>query len=158
MVTTTRFRIIIAFFRALALHMGAHHKGLEKKATELRNELENHTGRSFTQGVFIDDIPAIEIFFEVAVNVYSLNENGHAEIVYLSKLSYSPMHLNLFKNHFSYIKKMKTFAKRFDCQMCDRIFNRVTHLNLTCKNLQYRNERDLPWWEVSKRSYTFRTT
>ena len=48
-----------------------------------------------------------------------------------------PMHLNLFQNHFSYIKNFSTFAVRYKCQLCDRIFNRSDNLQrhvMTCSN------------------------
>ena len=89
---------------------------------KLKKELEYRTGSSFDNGVQISHIPDIERIFEVSVNVYSLNENGQADIIYLSRLKFPPMHLNLYKNHFSYINNFNKFAKRFECQICEVIF------------------------------------
>ena len=116
------------FFRCLALHRGAKISGLERLTNRLITNFENHTEKSFKNGVNINHLPAIEVFFHVSVNVYSLGEDGSADIIYLSKLPYEPMHINLYRNHFSYITKFKTYAKRFQCQMCDRIFNEPCNL------------------------------
>ena len=35
----------------------------------------------------------------------------------------------MYRNHFSYITNFKTYAKRFQCDMCDRIFDRTCDLN-----------------------------
>ena len=116
------------FFRCLALHRGAKITGLERLTNRLMSNFENHTDNSFKNGVNISHLPAIEVFFHVFVNVYSLGEDGSADIIYLSKLPYEPMHINLYRNHFSYITKFKTYAKRFQCQMCDRIFDQSCNL------------------------------
>ena len=60
--------------------------------------------------------------------MYLLAEDGSADIIYLSRIPYEPMHINLYKNHFSYITKFKTFAKQFQCQMCDRVFDQACNL------------------------------
>ena len=121
------------FFRCLALHRGAKITGLELLTNRLMTDFENHTEKSFKNGVNISHLPAIEVLFHVSVNVYSLGEDGSADIIYLSKLPYEPMHINIYRNHFSYITKFKTYAKRFQCQMCDRIFDRVDNLKYHVK-------------------------
>ena len=66
----------------------------------------------------------VEMFFSIAINVYSLQENGHATIVCLSKLTdFNVMHLHLYEPHFSYISKFRTFAKKYECIICSRILN-----------------------------------
>ena len=123
-----RFKDDKCFFRCLALHEGAKTSALERTTSRLKRELEQHTKTSFDKGVIIDDLPIIEMFFDVAINVYCLDEDGNADIIYLSRLSFKPMHLNLYENHFMYINNFKTFAKRFQCQMCDRVFDQACHL------------------------------
>ena len=115
-------------FRCLALNQGAHRKGLEKKAKLLKKQLENQTGLCFDKGVCISHIPDIERIFEVSVHVHSLQSDGHADVIYLSRLHYPSMHLNLHENHFSYITKFESFAKRFKCLECDVTFNRTNDL------------------------------
>ena len=116
------------FFRCLALHQGAKIHGLERITNRLLTQYENQTKKSFKNGVNIHHIPDIEVYFHVAINVYNLKEDGCADIIYLSHLPYKPMHINLFKNHFSYITNFKAYAKKYQCNMCDRIFNRSDNL------------------------------
>ena len=117
------------FFRCLALHRGNKIVGLEKPAKKLQREFEARTGLCFDKGVQINHLPDIERIFEVSINVYSLNEDGQADIMYLSKFKFPSMHLNLYKNHFAYIKNFNTYAKRFQCQMCDLIFDQPCNLS-----------------------------
>ena len=91
-------------------------------------EIENHTGQSFKNGVNLSHIPAFEVFFKVSINIYSLQEDGSCEVVYLSRLSYSSMYLNLYKTHFSFISKIDSYSKRYQCMMCESIFDRVDNL------------------------------
>ena len=121
------------FFRCLSLHHSNKIRGLEKATKRLKKQLEAQTGLSYENGVQIHHIPDIERIFEVNVNIYSLNEDGQADVIYLSRLKFTPMHVNLYKNHFSYIKNFNTFAKRFACQMCETIFDRADNLNTHVK-------------------------
>ena len=81
-------------------------------------------------------------------------EDRTATIVRLSKLQYEPLHLNLYENHFSYIKHFKTYAKRYKCNACSRVFNRANNLKRHAKEClleteeiyiggKYRNKKNL---------------
>lgn len=124
------------FFRCLALHQGANIYGLERHANRLLQEAVKRIGKKLENGVNISHIPTLEVLFNVAVNIYLLNEDGSADIIYLSRLQTIPMHINLYKNHFSYICNFKTYAKRFECNMCNRIFDRSDslkkHIEVCC--------------------------
>ena len=85
------------FFRCLALHQGGKRQGLEKKVKTLKNQAENAIGLCFDKGVCISHIPDLERIFEVSTNVYSLQPDGQADVIYLSKFKHPVMHLNLFK-------------------------------------------------------------
>ena len=62
------------------------------------------------------------------MNVHELGDNGTTNVLYLSHLSFTAVHLNLYKNHFSFIKNINTYTKRFQCDTCDRIFDRSDYL------------------------------
>ena len=128
------------FFRCLALHRGHHKNQLEIYTNDLITAVENHTGYSFKDGVLINHIPTLEVFFEVAVNIYSLQEDGSCEVVYLSQLSYKAMYINLYENHFSYISKINSYSKRYQCMMCESIFNLPEnlkrHTDTCCTEIQ----------------------
>ena len=72
----------------------------------------------------------IEIYFKIAINVYSLQVDKMAKTVRISNHDYKVddvMHLNLYENHFSYIQKLKSYAKIFQCLNCTRILNQACH-------------------------------
>ena len=121
------------FFRCLALHQGVSITALEKPAKRLKQELEQHTDRNFDEGITLEHIPAIEVKYQVSINVYELKEDGSADVVYLSRLNYRPMHLNLYESHFSYINNFMTYAQRFQCLQCKRTFNQTCNLNRHAK-------------------------
>ena len=75
----------LCFFRCLALHRGAKQRGLEKPAKLLKTQLENKTGICFDKGVSVSHLSNIERIFEVSINVHSLQPDGHADVIYLSK-------------------------------------------------------------------------
>ena len=86
-------------FRCLALHFGASIRRLGGPANRLKINLEEHTGK----GIEVSMLSSIEIFFNVAVNVYSLQEDKLAKTVRISNLDYKTknvIHLNLYENHF----------------------------------------------------------
>ena len=76
-------------------------------------------------------LSSVETCFKVAINVYELQEDKTAKATRISNLEYKQdhvMHLNLYKDHFSYIKKFKSYAKKFTCPNCTRILNQSCHL------------------------------
>ena len=117
------------FFRCLALHQGVDIKVLERPATKLKEELEKHTGMNFDDGVALNQIPTIEVKFRTSINILSLKEDGCADVVYLSRLNYRPMYVNLYKDHFSHISNYQRYAKRFQCLQCNRTFDRTDNLS-----------------------------
>ena len=74
-----------------------------------------------------------------AINVYSLQEDKMAKTVRISNRDYKVddvMHLNLYENHFSYIKKFKSHAKKIQYLNCTRILNQACHLQRHVKKCQ----------------------
>ena len=78
-------------------------------------------------------LSTVETCFKVAINVYSLQEDKTAKSVRISNLDYKQddvVHLNLYEDHFSYIKKgkFKSYAKKFTCPSCTRILRQSCNL------------------------------
>ena len=109
------------------MYQGANIKGLERLTKKLVKEATEKTRKEFKNGVNITHIPALEVLFSVPINIHSLKEDGSADVIYLSRLAGRPMYLNLYKNHFSYVHKINTYAKRFQCRLSERTFNQSTH-------------------------------
>ena len=123
----------LCFFRCLALHFEASIRGLEGPANRLKERLEEYTGKSFDNGVEVSMLSIVEILFNIAINVYSLQEDKMVKVIRISNLNYKEediMHLNLYEHHFSYIKegKFKSYAKKFQCPTCSRILNKACNL------------------------------
>ena len=97
-------------FRCLALHQGGSICGLERKNDQLKQEFERYANISFDDGVEIVQLPALEVYFNVSMNV--LQQDGTAKVLHLSKLEFEVVPLNLFENHFSYIKHFSKYAKK----------------------------------------------
>ena len=78
--------------------------------------------------------------FKVAVNIYTLKEDGSCEVIYLSQLPYKPMYLNLYENHFSYISNIDSYSKRYQCMVCKCIFNVLSnykrHVDTCCLEIK----------------------
>ena len=127
----------LCFFRCLALHFGTSLRALEIPTKHLKTRLEAATGKSYQNGVEVSMLSDIEIFFQIGINVYSLAEDNTANVVRISNLDYkSVMHLNLFENHFSYISKFKSYAKKFQCPNCSRIISKSCNLQRHVKECQ----------------------
>ena len=104
---------------------------LKKQQQKILHRFKAYMEQSFENGVNLSHIPLLETCFSTAINVYNLKEDKSVEVIYLSRLSFpgqKTMHLNLYKNHFSYISKISSYAKKYQCNMCDRIFDRADSL------------------------------
>ena len=72
----------------------------------MKKEFEEHIGEKLDNGITLDHILAAEIKYRVTINILSLKEDGSADIVYLSRLDFKPMYINLYEKLCSYIVVM----------------------------------------------------
>ena len=142
----------LCFFRALALHNGCHPKNLERDAKHYYEKYrETLCDKKKFCGVKRKELPDIEHLFEVNILVYSLEptkpdgEEGEediekeeedsapaiaAELIHRSLCHYpSTLYLNLYQNHFSYIKDLKKYAKSYSCSRCGTLWKHVGMFN-----------------------------
>ena len=122
-------------FRCLALHNGCHTKNLER---DTKHYYEKY------RGVKLGELDELEKLYEVNIKVYSLaptqshgeddevNEE-RADIaatpVRRSHRKYpSTLYLNLYENHFSYIKDLTRYSKSFCCSSCGKYWKRASDL------------------------------
>ncbi|KAJ8319270.1 hypothetical protein KUTeg_004361 [Tegillarca granosa] len=124
-------------FRCLAVHRGFDVKCLEGAAHEYYKQWSNDD-ITFFQGISFYEFPKFEETFQVNLEVYSLHENEWAESIYKSMGRYTDtMYLNMYEQHLSYIKDFAGYAKKFQCQTCDRHFYRSNDLlkhQVNCTN------------------------
>lgn len=115
-------------FRCLALHQGYDVKNFEGKTKQLFDKWTTFKGVKDSQGVEYRELPEFESCFEINVEVYALNLEGHVGSVYKSRGRYEDtVYLHLYQGHFSYIKDFAVFAKKFQCKFCDKLWDHHGH-------------------------------
>ena len=140
----------LCYFRCVARHKGFDLKNLEKKTKALKAQyfqtLTDNEVKGF-EGVTLNDLHRLDQIFGIHTYVYALElptpgcKHPVARLVHrprkiLTKAeSESAMKLNLYGNHFSYIKNMEKFSKCYECARCAKIFKRCFNLQrheVTC--------------------------
>ena len=125
----------LCMFRALMFHK--HKSNNVERAVELAYLQWNSDNpkKEFT-GVKLEEIPKFEEVFAVNVNIYSLDENHKATVIYKSAGLYEDtLYLDKYLNHVSYINNFKAYANKFTCRKCKRYFDQSNNCNrheLTC--------------------------
>ena len=125
----------LCFFRCLALHRGETQRALETSTKELfrqycHQQLIDPT--EFT-GVTLGQMYDLSNIFDVGILIYKLDESKKSELIYRSVKQDNVMHLNLFGNHFSFIKDFGKYSSCYLCTTCKRSFNRKWSLHLHLK-------------------------
>ena len=128
----------LCFFRCLALHFGSNLGGLEETAKSYKKRLEEATGRKYDEGIRLDTLEEVEKEFNLAIHVYSLGENKIAKVVRLSQNydANNTLRLNLYENHFSYISKFKSYAKKYQCPACSQFLGKACNLTRHIRKCQ----------------------
>ena len=123
-------------FRSLMLHKYKKYNTEQqvKEACELWTS-GTICKKEFT-GVKLEEIPKFEEVFDINVNIYSLDAEGKATVIYKSSGLYEDtLYLDKYLNHVSYINNFKAYANKFSCRKCKRFFDRADNCNrheLTC--------------------------
>ena len=88
-------------------------------------------------GITLKQIPLLEELFEVNICAYNLQLDNTAQVLYSSACFYAEtMHVNIYDSHISYINNFATYAKKFECVECDKLFNRIDGLKKHQKTCQ----------------------
>ena len=127
----------LCLFRCLALHQGAGERHLHRATNSLfvRYLQETSQDRENFDVVDLRELDIVEGLFEVAINVYSIDEDSQAISIRRSVAEFPPMYVNLHENHFSFIKDINSFCHSFVCRKCSKIFSipyRLTRHEQTC--------------------------
>ena len=127
----------LCFFRCLALHNGCHTKHLERDTKYYYQQYRDAgLGKKKFHGVKLSELDDLEKLYEVNIQVYSLaptqthsEDEDHAKnipeiaatrIRRSHRLFSSTLYLNLYENHFSYIKDLTRYSKSFGCSSCGK--------------------------------------
>ena len=94
-------------------------------------------GKNFDAGVLLQDLAKVEECFHVGIYVYSLEDKKVAKVICLTEIeTENTCHLNSYEDHFSFISKFKSYAKKYQCSDYSRFTSRADHLarhRITCK-------------------------
>ena len=81
-------------------------------------------------GVTLVDLVTLERAFDVRITVLRLISTERAEVIWsFKKRRGHPLNLNVFNNHFSFVKNVSAFARSFVCYGCETAFTRTSSMN-----------------------------
>ena len=125
------------FFRCLALRNGSKINSLEGAAKELLKKYCKTASIIKFEGVTLDQLEEISRIFGVSIKVYEQNEAGVTNLIFRSTLEgENPLLMNLFQDHFSYIKNINLYSKSFRCPKCDALWRHHGHFNRHLKTCE----------------------
>ena len=132
----------LCIFRALACHQ---HKVSQPNSELVKHLYEQwcefvgkHVPADKFRGLELKQLDEFEICFNINVNVYEMVSTSVVVPRLRSMYKHQDtLNLNVYKQHFSYIKCFKTYAKVFRCSHCSRqfpkLFNWSRHIRV-CSN------------------------
>ena len=127
----------LCFFRSLSLHMGLPLDGLEGKAKELKNLFCEKGSIKEFEGVTLDQLEEISRIFKVAINVYEQDEKRNTDLIFRTITeSDNPLNLNLYGEHFSFIKNLAIYSQSYRCSKCDKIWSSSNHFHRHVRNCE----------------------
>ena len=81
------------------------------------------------KGVTIEEMNKLEQCFDVKIIIVPLNSSTSVNLLYDSFFeSENVIYLNNYENHLSYIANYSKVANKFQCEKCNKMFNRHWHL------------------------------
>jgi G:T-mismatch repair DNA endonuclease (very short patch repair protein) len=108
----------LCIFRCISLSMGYTVRNFKKMVDRLVSQFPK--GKN---GVTLGDLPELEKQFKVKINVWKLDEDDIAELIQRSTSDYDIVcNVNLYEDHFSYIKDLEKYSKSYRCTTCDKLW------------------------------------
>ena len=97
----------------------------EQWVTYMRSTRKEIIDRKSFLGVDISDIPLLEECFHVNVELYEKLDKETVVPVYKSENKYkSTIQMNVYNHHLSLILDFPAYAKKFKCEICNKLFDR----------------------------------
>ena len=108
----------IVFFRCLA-----YHQNQVQEKESLLQMWEEFSGKKTVE---LADMPDLEKCFRVNLHVYELQPDDTVILLFISKFPFeNDMYLNRYENHLSYIKDFYSYARKFTCVACQKMFHKA---------------------------------
>ena len=122
----------LCFFRCLAWHQLKSCVGLDILTHQKYADWLDYKGQEAQPkfpGVQLHDFPDLENCFQTNLNLFQLTENLAVTVHYKSISSFQQaVYLDMQDGHLSYVQNLESYAKRYQCPTCSRIFKNFTHL------------------------------
>ena len=83
------------------------------------------------EGVECEDLLRMEEVYNVKIIVFELGKDEGSNVIWLSSKpakNCKVLNLNLYKDHFSLIRRLDIYAKAFSCPTCDATYTKSSHL------------------------------
>ena len=138
--TGEKFKDKLCFFRCLAVKTDCQcpvnrckcHRVRNSTVKRLYSQYQRATGVTDVTFAGIDegDLISLESVFDVAIAVYSLNEDGVCDVLWSSGKRAGKrgcLNLNLWEHHFSYIRNITSYTNDYRCIVCDAHFTRASN-------------------------------
>lgn len=122
----------LCFWRCLAIQLFNIKRvsNASTKARELFYQYYKNKDYKKYAGVNLSELPLIEEHYKININIFQFIATETSEIFIRSKNNYDQeINLNLYKNHFSLIKKIEKFIKNYNCVNCGSVFNDIKILS-----------------------------
>ena len=135
--TGERFDDNLCFFRCLAIARDCECsrtcvcvKAKKRTVEELFDRYRDETGVTTETFAGIDerDLLDLERIFDISITVFELKADGASDVVWNSGQSSRDrlkVNLNVYANHFCYVRDVEKFCRSFKCQSCDAFFTRA---------------------------------
>ena len=118
------------FFRCLAVHNGAPLRSLERAANKLLRNFCDKGYISNFNGICLEQMEDVSRIFNTSINVYEQDENRNTSLIYRTTLeSGRVLNLNLYEDHFSFVKDLNLYSNSYRCHKCDKIWSHSGHFH-----------------------------
>jgi hypothetical protein len=142
----------LCFFRALAIHHRIKENPKWKiderrilKATKALLKMFSDEDIKQFGGVSIADMDKLEEINKINIMIYELNDNDTVSVIRNTINRYEDtLYLNLYLNHFSYIKNIKLYSSKYQCENCSKIYKSLNSLNNHKRNCNEHVKMELP--------------
>ncbi len=138
----------LCFFRCLALARKGTLANVDKKAKQFFFYFYGEDAKILDyKGITFDELSKIERIFSINVNVFELKQNKKdktdidcepiANLLRESACTYpEDLNCSLWKNHYSFITNISLYCKKYPCQKCGKIFQKIyklkRHIKVEC--------------------------
>ena len=144
--TGKEYKDNLCFFRCLALLMDCRCQD-SCRCTVPKQRTTQSLFRQYLEAMDMDkaefcgvnesDLVDLELLFDITITVFSLKGCGRCDILWRSKRHGGrKLNLNVYEEHFSYIRDVEALCRSFRCMVCGAHFTRATSARRHCCSVE----------------------